>query len=306
MVANLAAAITRAGSIQSYYTIRFLADRERVDDAFRAYAYFRWVDDVLDAQAGSRAERMAFLERQKWLLQACYRGDAPRLVDAQEAILIELVQSDPEKESGLQAYLHYMLRVMDFDVARRGRLISQAELNDYTRWLAIAVTEATHYFIGHSQSAPRHPARYAAVSGAHIAHMLRDTYADLGSGYYNVPREVLQAHHLEPDDVHSPAYRAWVQGRVRLAREHFQAGRGYCARVPCARWRLAASAYTARFVWVLDTLEREDYRLRPEYGERKSLGAGLRMSWLTLAALVNLRGAQPLARPAVTHPLGKL
>src|SRR5262249_51842465 len=173
MVATLAKAITRAGSKQSYYTIRFLADRERAGDAFRAYAYFRWLDDVLDAEAGSPAERLAFLERQKSLLQASYRGQAPRVVEAQEALLTELVQANPAKDSGLQAYLHYMMRVMDFDVRRRGRLISQAELSDYTRWLAIAVTEATHYFIGHGQGAPRHPARYAAVSGAHIAHMLR-------------------------------------------------------------------------------------------------------------------------------------
>ena len=44
-----ASSITKAASKQTYYTIRFLVDRERVDDAYRAYAYFRWVDDVLDA-----------------------------------------------------------------------------------------------------------------------------------------------------------------------------------------------------------------------------------------------------------------
>jgi hypothetical protein len=51
MITNLASSITKAGSYQTYYTIRFLVDRERVDDAYRAYAYFRWVDDVLDADS---------------------------------------------------------------------------------------------------------------------------------------------------------------------------------------------------------------------------------------------------------------
>ena len=46
----LAASITKAASQQTYYTIRFLADRELVPDAYRAYAYFRWVDDALDAE----------------------------------------------------------------------------------------------------------------------------------------------------------------------------------------------------------------------------------------------------------------
>ena len=44
----LAASITKAASKQTYYTIRFLVDRERVKNAYRAYAYFRWVDDTLD------------------------------------------------------------------------------------------------------------------------------------------------------------------------------------------------------------------------------------------------------------------
>ncbi len=48
MVPNLASSITKTASKQTYYTIRFLVDRDRVDDAYRAYAYFRWVDDVLE------------------------------------------------------------------------------------------------------------------------------------------------------------------------------------------------------------------------------------------------------------------
>ena len=46
---SLAARITQNASKQTYYTIRLLVDRDLVPDAYRAYAYFRWVDDVLDA-----------------------------------------------------------------------------------------------------------------------------------------------------------------------------------------------------------------------------------------------------------------
>ena len=48
---SLATSITRAASKQTYYIVRFLVDRDRVPDAYQAYAYFRWVDDYLD-QAG--------------------------------------------------------------------------------------------------------------------------------------------------------------------------------------------------------------------------------------------------------------
>jgi hypothetical protein len=301
MTTSLASSITKIASQQTYHTIRLLVDRERVDDAFRAYAYFRWVDDTLDAEGGSSLERAAFLERQKTLLDRCYRGEAPREAAPEERLLTELIRHEHDPEGGLQAYLRNMMRVMEFDTRRRGRLISQAELNEYTRWLATAVAEAMHYFIGHGSFAPRTETRYLAVTAAHIAHMLRDTYADLQAGYYNIPREVLDAHHIGPEAVQSDAYRAWVRSRVRLAREHFRAGQGYYARVQSARHRLAAMAYTARFAWVLDTIETEGYCLRPEYQERRSAAAGLRMGWLTLQSLVHLRPSGAPPQPAVLH-----
>jgi phytoene/squalene synthetase len=305
MDTNLASSITKAASKQTYYTIRFLVDRERIEDAYRAYAYFRWVDDILDADSGSDSDRRAFLQRQKSLLESCYRGESPRDVDMQENMLVELVQHDHEKNSGLKAYLYNMMLVMDFDVRRRGRLISQAELGDYTRWLAIAVTEALHYFIGHDDFSPHDATRYLAVSAAHIVHMLRDTADDMRVGYYNIQCEVLNANHIWTQDVKSEAFHAWVKSRVQLAREYFDAGKEYLARVQNLRCRLAGFAYISRFEWVLDTIEREGYRLRPQYNERKGLGTRLQMGWLTISSLFNLRETGTIFQPVIPHPSGK-
>ena len=306
MIKTPASAITKAASKQTYYTIRFLVDRDRVDDAYRAYGYFRWVDDTLDAEATTGSERSAFLERQKSLLEKCYRNEVPRDVNIQENTLVELIQHDQEKNSGLQLYLRNMMQVMDFDVKRRGRLISQVELDVYTRWLAVAVTEVLHYFIGHDNLAPHDETRYLAVSGAHIAHMLRDTYDDARAGYYNIPHEVLETNHIGPGDLHSEAYRAWVMNRVSLSREYFQAGKRYFTGVENSRCRLAGFAYVARFEWLLDTIERESYRLRPRYDERKSVRTGLWMGWLTLSSMVNLQGANTPSHPILPRSVGKL
>jgi phytoene/squalene synthetase len=300
---TLAPAITKAASKQTYYTIRYLVDRERVADAYHAYAYFRWVDDALDAGPDITSKRIAFLERQKCLLEKCYRGEPFHDATVEEQMLIELVRHDHAKKSGLQSYLRNMMQVMDFDAKRRGRLISQAELNEYTRWLATAVTEAMHYFIGHNSYSPHDETRYLAVSGAHIAHMLRDTFDDVQAGYYNIPREVLEVNRIQPQDTQSRAYRAWVQSRIQLARKYFKAGRQYLARVEEPRCRLAGFAYTARFEWLLDMIEHENYFLRPEYSERKSLGTGLRMGLSTLSALINWRGTEASPQPVVSHLL---
>jgi phytoene/squalene synthetase len=199
-----------------------------------------------------------------------------------------------------------MMQVMDFDAHRRGQSISQVELNEYTRWLASAVMECIHYFIGHDDFAPHDETRYLAVSGAHVTHMLRDTFDDVQSGYYNIPREVLGANRIEPQEVSNDAYRAWVKSRVQLARDYFKAGKRYFAGVQNPRCRLACFAYIARFEWLLDTMEREGYRLRPHYDERKSVATGLRMSLLTIASMFNFRGRRTSPSTTVSHPLGKL
>jgi phytoene/squalene synthetase len=306
MITTPASSITKAASKQTYYTIRFLVDRERIDDAYRAYGYFRWVDDTLDAESISGPERIAFLERQESLLEQCSRGDIPRDTNIQENMLVELIQHDCEKNSGLQLYLCNMMQVMAFDTRRRGRLISQVELNEYTRWLATAVMECIHYFVGHDNYAPHDETRYLAVAGAHITHMLRDTFDDAKLGYYNLPREVIGINHIGPQDVYSEAYRAWVKSRVQLAREYFRAGKSYFARVQNPRCRLACYAYVARFEWLLDTIEMEGYCLRPQYNERKRLSTGLRMSWLTLSSMINLHGARSVPSSTASHPIGKL
>ncbi len=290
MKSSPASLITKAASKQTYYTIRFLVDRDLIDDAYRAYGYFRWVDDVLDMDTRSSSARKAFINRQKSVLESIYRDEARQDATSQEKMLIELVQHDRDKNSSLEVYLRNMMQVMEFDANRGGRLISQAELNVYTHWLASAVTEAMHYFIGHGGFSPHDETRYLAVSAAHITHMLRDTFDDIQAGYYNIPREVLEANHIGPQDLHSNAYQAWVKSRVQLAREYFKAGKDYLARVESARCRLAGFAYSARFEWLLSTFEREGYLLRPQYDERKRIGTGLRMSWLTFSSMINLRG----------------
>jgi phytoene/squalene synthetase len=301
MSTSLASSITKASGKQTYYTIRFLVDRSRIEDAYRAYAYFRWVDDILDTNSGLLSERLVFLERQKNLLDSCYSGEPAQDINIQENMLVELVHHDREENSGLQKYLRNMMRLLDFDTKRRGRLISQAELNEYTHWLAVAATECLLYFIGHGEYTPHVEARYMAVSAAHIAHLLRDTYEDVQAGYYNIPREVLEILHIGPQDVESEEYRAWVKSRVEAARQYFRAGKDYLAQIQNLRARLAGFAYTARFEWLLDTIEREDFYLRHQYDERKRIGTGLRMSWLAFSSTFHSHGATPLTPPFISH-----
>ncbi len=284
--ADLAARITKSASKQTYYTLRWLADKDRLQQALRAYAYFRWVDDQLDMEAGTREEKLAFVNRQRALLEACYRGETPGITDFEEQLLVDLVHNDPDGQSGLSVYLNNMMQVMSFDVERRGRLISQAELAEYSLSLSRAVTEYMFYFFGHDQPPPQGLARYHAVVGAHIVHMLRDMLCDIPIGYYNIPQDVLPSGQLTQAELNDPAVRHWIYERARLAHQFFETGRAYVSQVKSLRCRLAGFAYLARFEWMLRQIERDRYCLRADYPERKKFRVALWMVWYVVASLL--------------------
>ena len=268
---TLAASITMEASKQTYYTMGLLADQDRIQQGFEAYAYFRWVDDRLDKDSGSRAERLNFLGRQQSILQDLVARKNAGNLEAEEMILAELIASDPAPDSGLRNYVRNMMQVMEFDTRRRGSVVSQAELDIYTHHLAVAVTELLHYLIGHGSYSPKDGSRYAAASAAHIAHMLRDSHEDADAGYYNIPREILRGASIQPDDFRHPAYQGWVKARVQLADKLFCDARNYLSRVESLRCRLAGFTYMSRFESVLALIRKDNYFLRCQYPPRRTL-----------------------------------
>lgn len=299
--AKLAAEITKKASKQTYYTIRLLVDRDRVDDASRAYAYFRWVDDTLDQPDLLPTQRIDFLNRQISLVESSYRGDRPGEVCAEERILVDLIASDPRRNTGLHAYIQDMMAVMAFDTNRRGRLISQEELDQYTHDLSSAVTDAMHYFIGNRCSTPASDGRYLSATAAHIAHMLRDTVEDNAAGYFNIPEEILDIHGITPADIDSEAFRLWVRQRVERARNCIETGKAYLSQVKNLRCRIAGYAYTARFEWILDRIEKDRYRIKDAYPERQSLAAISQIIWMTLSQFIQHSMRRRFSQPSLSR-----
>jgi len=147
-----------------------------------------------------------------------------------------------------------------------------------------------------------------AVTAAHITHMLRDAIEDAAVGYYNIPQEYLERHGLNAWDVEADAAQGWVREQVQLARKLFEMGKAYLAQIENLRCRFAGYAYAARFEIVLDAIEKDGYRLRSDYPERKSPAAGLRMVWSALSStLLSLAGAKrAAAKPTlITEGVGR-
>ena len=278
--ATLARSITWASSKQTYYTARLMVDRDLVDDFCRAYAYFRWADDVIDVSSRSVEERISFVGRQRALIDQLYRNERPDDLAPEEEIVADLISHDRGESSGLQSFIRNMFAIIEFDAFRKDRLISQCELTWYTERLAESVTDGLLYFIGNGHPYPLSDDRYLAVTAAHIAHLLRDVVQDVADGFINIPREYLEAHGIGPEEFNSAPFRAWVRGQVTQARQCFREGTRYLDDLAVLRSRIVGRWYCARFEAVLDTIERDGYILRAAYNERRKLSAWLNMAWL--------------------------
>jgi phytoene/squalene synthetase len=281
--ATLARSITWTSSKQSYFTARLLADRDLADDCLRAYAYFRWADDMIDISLSGKDARTVFIERQKTLIIRLYRGEHPDGLSPEEAMLADLIAHDRASDSGLRSFIRNFITVIEFDSHRHGRLASRQELETYTTCLATAVMDGIQYFIGNGHPYPRTHDRNLAVTGAHLTHMLRDMLEDFSLGLVNIPAEYLEAYGITVKDVNSEPFRLWVREQVELARYCFREGKTYIDSLEGLRCKLAGVWYCARFECVLNAIERDGYQLRAEYPAPHALKAWMKMVRLGFA-----------------------
>jgi phytoene/squalene synthetase len=278
--AELAQSITWTGSKQTYYTGRLMVDKDLVSDFNRAYAYFRWSDDMIDASSLSSDERIAFIKRQRDLIYRLYNHNRPDELTAEEEILADLICHDRGENSGLQSFIRNMFAIIEFDTYRKDRIINESELTWYTNSLAKSVTDGLQYFVGNGHPYPASDSRYSAALAAHITHLLRDMVHDTRDGFINIPREYLETHNIGPDNIQNPLYQAWVRARVELAREHFHQGKRYLGELDVLRTKIVGFWYCARFESVLNTIERDGYKLRDVYEERRKISTWLKIVWL--------------------------
>jgi phytoene/squalene synthetase len=283
---KLARSITRKSSKQSYYTAKFMVDNCLEEDCYRAYSYFRWVDDVVDTTCQTRDQRVSFIQRQKILVDQLFDKQRPDDLTAEEEIIADLIQNNCEDNSKLRSYIVNFLAIIEFDAHRKGRLITQNELTWYSKRLGIAVTDAIQYFICNGHPYPEDEAQYLAATAAHMVHMLRDMREDVAEGYINIPREYLEQYNIEPGDFESPAMRNWVKSQIELAKRYSSAGKRYLDGLDVLRCKIVGYWYCLRFEGVIKTIEKEGYILRTHYPKQYMLFSYLRFAWMGISISV--------------------
>ena len=255
-----------------------MVDSEKEFDCYRAYGYFRWVDDVVDLKCPTREDRLAFVRRQKSLVEVFYRGEKVEHLSPEEEILADLIRHDRGDCNRLRSYIRNFLAIIEFDAERKGRLITQTELDWYASTLGKAVTDGIQYFICNGYPYPESEKRYLAATAAHIVHMLRDFCEDVREGYFNISQEEIEAFQIQFDQLNSPAMQNWVHQRVFLAREYFSLGKQYLDALTVLRCRIVGYWYCERFESLLNMIEKDNYILRYHYPKMNKIAAWIKFA----------------------------
>ncbi len=281
--AVLAQSITHHGSKQTYYTARIMVDKDLKSDFFRSYAYFRWIDDMIDIHSQTDEERTNFIERQKNIIEGLYRNEHFENLTIEEQIIAELIQNDRSDGGGLESFIRNMFAIIEFDAHRKGRLISRDELIWYTSKLGKSVTDGILYFVGNGHPYPKNEYKYLAATAAHITHLLRDMLRDMADGFINIPREYLDEYGISHENIDSYPFKSWVQKRVGQARDYFRDGKIYLDELEVLRSKIVGHWYCARFEGILDVIERDGYVLRDVYSENRNTLAWFNFVWIALS-----------------------
>lgn len=278
--------ITRDASVQTYWTVKLLFDQERKEDAYRAYAYFRYLDDEIDIRRKTIASRRSFILRHRGVIDAAYAGSPLPSLTTAERLITELISHNPDSSGLLGSFINNFFAVIAYDSGRRGIQISRQRLLWYRKTLSKAVTDGIAYFVNGNRPFPPHPALYAGAEAAHITHMLRDLFEDAADGYYNIPREYCVSHHISPRRLSPQHVRGWVRGETIHARKLFAASHAYIDTLPSLPAKIVCAWYCERFEHLLTTIERENFVLRRHYSRVHSARKYLSMALIALRTIV--------------------
>jgi phytoene/squalene synthetase len=284
--AILARSITRSSDKQTYFIIKNMVDKDLVDDCFRAYSYFRWVDDQIDDILSIPDQRRDFIEKQVRMVKDLYNGIEPQNAIPEERLLVDLINHNNDNHQYLRSYIENFLAAIKFDSTRNGKIINGRELDQYSKDIGKAVTDCIFFFIGNGRKFKGDKNRYHAATAAHFTHMLRDYRSDVSNGYINIHDEYLKDHRIKPYDINSNAFRKWVRGRVNKARKYFTDGKKYIDKLSILRCKIVAYWYCARFERILDRIEHDDYLLRTEYGGHPFIFKWFSLIWISIKVTV--------------------
>lgn len=172
--------------------------RDQIPVLFLTYAFFRWLDDMVDENSNSIEFSKLLIDREVNNLVSLYAGiDVVPEYD-EENYLIAVVKNDLQKEEILRKIIEDFFSAISWDLRRRNSIPEQCELNRYSYLLGQSYSQGMVIGLGYKSYDPRfiHIGEYCGVA-AHLTHLMRDLFIDLDLGYINISKEDVDKYHID-------------------------------------------------------------------------------------------------------------
>lgn len=212
--------------------------------ALWSYAYLRCVDDVVDAE--SKVEQsLELVAAQKEFIQEVYdgRNDGHDL-DAPARYGYPFFAWDRDNGAPLRAHVEAVLNTIDFDLRRRERVLSEAELDAYMLEIGRPFFRYVAYFASGTAEVPL--ACLDPGSRAYLyADALMDLEEDLAVGLINVPAEAIAEYSIDLENP-GPGLERWRPVRIDEVLGYFREAQTSVDRIENRKVRLLYRFYLAR------------------------------------------------------------
>lgn len=185
------------------------------DYVLLGFAYVKVIDNVVDVERDAE-KALAYMVRQRRLMEACYAGAAPDgELPRPDHFGRQFFLQDARAGAPLRSCFEDVFAVMEFDVRRRGRVLSHDELDAHLVATGEPGIRFLTTFMAPEVELP--PPYLALASRAYLwADSLLDLEEDLADGLINVPAEAIERFELTPavEDAALPLWVAEQAGRT--------------------------------------------------------------------------------------------
>lgn len=307
---SVACEVTRTCNPTAYRLARLFFNRSMLPVYCLGYAYFRWLDDLVDAPNALNNLVRTMLDRQRDIISAMYEYETQSIylaLNIYEQMLVELISYDRTNGQSLQTYITDMLGLLEFDAKRRYQLCKQKDLDDYSRSLGRAYTKVLQICTARGNFLANNHEDNLAGYAAHQAHILRDFYIDVPLGYFNISQEYMKSlgytlEQLSSMELDQLDLRPWVRDTVSTGTRAFIQGLKAIKQIRNWRCRLLGYVTSAQYIYVLEKIKQNDYCLQRDYTassieKRRMLAWALKMSFISEFDINSLIHKVTIAEP---------
>lgn len=225
-----------------FYVLFFGADWRY---ALLSYAYLRCVDDVVDNEAEVTAS-LELLASQKELIGAVYAGQvSAEELSGPECYGFPFFAWDRDNGAPLRDHVVAVLDTIDFDIRRRDRVLTSAELDDYMLKIGRPFFRYVAYFASGAKAEVPLNCLDLGSRAYLYADALMDLEEDLAVGLINIPAEVIEEYEVDLKEPTAGIAR-WRPVRTAEVLEYYRQARASVGAIDHGRVRLLYRFYLGR------------------------------------------------------------